>query len=372
MKVNLKIVILLLVCIPLCARAVPSNAPTEEQVSKLMAAAWKEPPHSIDVTLYKKITKPPKPVEEFRRMFENSFDKREGPKENLSGWGLEERNRDIQLNVERAVKEQEVGRRIKQRIRVDGYRQRTDQVIGYPKMVLLKGTPHERTRPEVVLGPNTPYEMSLVNIGDKRKGDYTSFAYYHMNKSARITNKRGSRWKRSDIARLAGLPEGISLWLQILLGQKQDTPTDPVYVPDYEKLKKLSTGELEKISVRICPEPNAPDTMDRIEIRIPRDSIEPGTIMICDREDYSRIYYYEVRNPLTGQLLFRRQCSNFDSQGFPHNATSIQYDENGNIKRKEVYRIVKVQLNPSIPDKVFKFQPPPDYEVTDLRSGNQQ
>jgi hypothetical protein len=301
-------------------------------------------------------------------MFENFFDKAEGPKENLSGWGLEERDRTIQMNVERAVKEQEVGRTMKQRIRIYGYRQRTDQVIGYPKMVLLEGTTHERIRPELVLGPNTPYDMTLVNLGDKHKGDYTSFAYYHKMKSATITDKRGSRWKRSEISRLACLPEIICLWLKIMLGQKQDTPTDPVYVPDNQKLDKLSTDELEKINVRICPDTNAPDTMGRIEIMIPKDSVEPGNIIICDREDYSRIYYYEVRNPLTGQILFTRRCSNFDSQGFPHNATLVQYDENGSIKEKEVYRIAKVQLNPSIEDDVFLFRPPVGYKVTDFRS----
>jgi hypothetical protein len=138
-------------------------------------------------------------------------------------------------------------------------------------------------------------------------------------------------------------------------------------VPDGEKLEKLSTGELEKISVRICPDPNVPDTKDRIEIGLPKDSIVPGTIMICDREDYSRVYYYEVRHPLTGQLLFTRECTNFDSQGFPRNATEIQYDADGKLKKKEVYTIVEVDLDPSIPDEVFIFQPPPGYKVKDSR-----
>lgn len=368
MKVNIKILILLTCCIHSSAKEVPYDLPTEEQVIKLVEAVWKEPPQSIDVTLYKDITKIPKSAEEIRKMFEDFFNKKEGPKENLSPAELEMRNRDIQLNVEKTINEQKVGRRMKQRIRINGYRQRTDQVTAQSKMVLLEGTSHEYTRPEVLLGPNTPYDMTLVNLGDKHKGDYTSFAYYHRMKGATITDKRGSRWKRSEISRLACLPEIICLWLKIMLGQKQDTPTDPVYVPDNQKLDKLSTDELEKINVRICPDTNAPDTMDRIEIRIPKDSVEAGNIIICDREDYSRIYYYEVRNPLTGQILFTRRCSNFDSQGFPHNATLVQYNENGSIKEKEVYRIAKVQLNPSIQDDVFLFRPPVDYKVTDFRS----
>ncbi len=370
MKIHIGIMIVISVCIPLYAMSDPWNLPTADQVSRLAAAAWKEPFNSIDVTLYKEIETAAKSVEEFRQMFENFFDKAEGPKENLSDWGLEERNRTIQMNVERVVKEQEVGRTMKQRIRIDGYRQRTDQVIGYPRMVLLENTPHERIRPEVVLGPNTPYETTLVNMGDKRKGDYTSFAYNHSNRSTRIKNKRRSMWQRSDIGTLAGLPKGASLVLQILLGQKQDTPTGPVYVPDTEKLEKLSTDELEKISVKICPDPDAPDTKDRIEVRLSKDSIEPGNIMICNRRDYSRVYHYENRNSLTGQLLFRRQCSSFDSQGFPRNVTVIEYDADGKLKKKEEYRFEKVVLNPAIANEVFEFRPPEGYTVKDLRPKN--
>ena len=364
MKVNVRIVVLLLACIGLYAEAGPGNPPSEEQVGKLVAAAWKEPVRSIDVTLYKEITKPPKSVEEFRRIFENSFDKREGPKENLSAAELEMRNRNIQLNVERAIKEQEAGRRMKQRIRIDGHRQCLDQVIGWPKMVLLEGTPEERTRPDVILGPNTPYEATFVNFGDQPQGDFTSFVYYHKMKSATITNKRGARWKRSDVPKFAAFP----IDLQSILGQKQDTSTGVGYEPDTGKLDRLaSTGELDNMSVRICPEPNDPNARDRIEVKFCKDCVEPGIIIVCDREDYSRVYYCETRNASNKPFLIR-ECSNFDAQGFPRTASIIEYDFEGSLKKKEVYTFEKVELNPLIPDEVFKFNPPPSYKVEDLRS----
>ena len=37
---------------------------------------------------------------------------------------------------------------------------------------------------------------------------------------------------------------------------------------------------------------------------------------------------------------------------------------------KSVYRIEKVQLNPVIPDEVFAFNPPEDYDVSDHRPGS--
>jgi len=365
MKVGIRIVILLSICIPLYASSDPCNLPTAEQVSKLAAAAWKEPVNSIDVVLYKEIKGPAKSVEEFRQMFENFFDKAEGPKENLSGWGLEERDRTIQMNVERAVKEQEVGRTMKQRIRIDGYHQRTDQVTAQSKIVLLEGTPHERIRPEVLLGPNTPYDMTLVNLGDKRKGDYTSFAYYHKMKGATITDKRGSRWaNKSNIIDFASPASSF----QGLLGVNQGTTLVPLFVPDPNKIEKLSKTGLVAGVLRftISPDPNNPNTRDRIEIK--SDEYPYGTVMICDREDYSRVYYMEICNPRTGKPLYVRKLSNFNPQGFPHNATVIEYDIDGKLKKQEVYRIVKVQLNPSISDDVFEFQPPVGYRVTDLRT----
>lgn len=363
-------ILLALICILLYIKPVLSNPPTKEQVTKLATTACKERPHSIDVTLYKEITKPPKSVEEFRQMFEDAFAKGEGrPKENLSPAELEMRNRDIQLNVERSVKEQKVGRKIKERVRISGHRQRIDQVLGWPKMVLLQGTPYEEVRPEVVLGPNTPYEMTHVNLGDKRKGDYTSFAYYHYNKAAQITNNRNSMWAQSDIIGMLA-PPGISITLQPQLGVNKGTTSQPIFVPDPNKMQKItSTGILAgNQRLAIVRDPNNPDSRDRIEIKDP--NYLGGIVLICDREDYSRIYYYEIRNPLLGRLLMTRECSNFDAQGFPHNATVIKFDMDGNLTEKEVYRVEGVELNPVIPDEVFEFRPPAGYDVADFRPGS--
>jgi hypothetical protein len=367
MKLNLKMGVLLLACILWYAKPLLSSVPSEDQVAKLMAAAWQERPRSIDVTLYKEITAPPKSVEEFRRMFEDALNKGGRPKENLSPAELEMHNRDVQLNMERALNEQEAGRKIKQRIRISDYRQRIDQVLGMPKMVLLQGTPYEEVRPEVVLGQNTPYEMAHVNLGDKRKGDYTSFAYYHQNKTAQIINNRNLMWAKSDIIEMLA-PPGISIIFQLHLGVNEGTISQPIFVPDPNKIQKVtSTGILsDNQRLSIIPDPNNPDSRDRVEIKDPNSLF--GIVMICDKKDYSRVYYSETRNPLTGKLLVTTECSNFDAQGFPHKATIIKFDMDGNLKEKEVYTVERVELNPVIPDDVFEFKAPEGYKVTDFRA----
>lgn len=362
MKVNLKIVVLLIVCISLYSKADSINPPSEEQISKLAAAAWKrELPQSIDVTLYKEIVKPPTSEEEIRKMVEGFFNKAEGPKENLSGWDLKERDRTIQMNVENILQEQEAGRRVKKRIRIGGHRQRIDQVSAHPKKALLKGTPHERINPEVVLEPDTPFVHTYINTKDPNTGDFVSYHYAGDMNTAFVNT---TRWKKSDIINFAGL----AFAFRGLLGVNEGTLSEPVFVPDPSKMEKLrKTGLVTGVlRLTINPDPNNPDTKDRIEIK--KSDHSGGTILICDRENYSYVYYQKFCMPTTGKPLYVREYGNFDSQGFPRNITEIQYDIDGNFKEKSVYRIVKVELNPSIPDEVFEFRPPKDYKVQDLRS----
>jgi len=363
-NINIRVIVSFLLLFTFCNNALSKNFITEEQVQKMAAAAWKKPVRSIDVTLYKEITEPPKSEGEIRKVFEDVFKKTEGPKEKLSPAELEMRNKTIQLNVERAIKQQEIGRKIKQRIRLDGFRQRIDEAFAWPKMVLLEGTPHEIIEPEVILGPNTPYEMTHVNSGDNRKGDYTSFRYFHNMKKARITNNKKSRRARSDFINFARLAS----FFQGLLGVNKGTFSEPVFVPDPNKMEKLrKTGLLaDEVRLVISPDPNNIGTRNRIEIKSGKQPC--GNIMICDRNDYSRVYYMRACIPTTGKVLHVAECNNFDSQGFPHNITEIEYDLNGDFKKKSVYKIEKVELNPVIPDEAFKFNPPKGYEVTDHRS----
>ncbi|MDD5134227.1 MAG: hypothetical protein PHP01_02295 [Phycisphaerae bacterium] len=360
MKVNIGIPILLLVCIPLCAKGSIGNPPTAEQIDKMASAAWKEPVTSIDITLYKHTIKPPKSVEEIRQMFENALEDPKRPKEQLSPQELEQYDRNVQLNVERTIKVQETGSKTKERIRIDGYRQRIDSAFGWPEMTLLKGTPPEMHRSQVVLGPDTSYNMTYINLGDEHKGDYRSFTYYHGNKSATMTNNKKTRWAKSDIMDFARL----SSCFQGVLGVSDGTISEPVYIPDVNKIEELQKTGLVANALRltITPEPNAPDSRDRIEIK--SDEYSCGIVIICDKNNYSRIYCMEICNPGTGKPLYIKQFSNFDDQDFPHNATIIEYDANGNLKNKEIYTIEKVELNPILSKDVFEFAPPEEYEIT--------
>ncbi|MHB0945586.1 MAG: LolA family protein [Sedimentisphaerales bacterium] len=362
MKLNLKTVFLFIIFVIFCFKMTVGNPPTESQRGKLVDAVLKEPARSIDITLYKNIIEPQKPAEELRQMFEDFFDKAEGPKKNLSSADIESRDRDIRLNVERTLKEQETGRKVKERIRVDGYRQRIDQVFGRPKMVLLKGTPYEQIRPEIVLGPDTPYDETLVNLGDKRRGEYTSFTYFHTNKTARITNSKKSMWKRSDVLDFTSLAS----FLRPLLCGDKGTLLEPVFVPEPNKLDRfIETGFLsDTTQLTISSDPNTSGKRERIDIK--SGDSQYGMVIICDNNDYSKIYYIEINNPITGKPLCVSKFDSFDTKGFPYSAEITEYGVDGQLKKREFYRIERVELNPAIPNEVFEFSPPKDYEVTKI------
>ncbi|MHC4155301.1 MAG: LolA family protein [Planctomycetota bacterium] len=335
--------------------ALSEGLPDEEQVDKLVAAVWKDKPDRIDATIYKTISKPPKPYGQIRERMEDFFAKDKSwilqeyePNSHGRTVMLEKLNRNIEMNVERIMKEQQQPTRIKTRIRISGGRERHD-------------TAYTRT-PDVSLGPNTPFEGTFVDLGEHVQGDIKAFSYHHDTKIANIDTKG---WKASHIEDLTGLPYRITIGWKVVMGTQT---TSGLYVPDPDKIQEIKrTGLLlDRFSLTVIPDPEAPSTRDRIELRDPNYGIT--TILICDRNDYSRLYSLKSYMPTTGHVSYVRECSNFDSQGFPHNAVVIEYDIEGKLKKKETYIIEEVDLNPVIPDEVFKFNPPDGYKVTDLRA----
>lgn len=335
---------------PLCA-----NTINEEKMAKLLTAVWKDKPDSIDVTVYETITKPAKSEQQIREKEEEVFARdrsrileRYEPDSRARRIMLDKLNRTIEMNVKRLAKEQQTPTRIKERIRISNDRERRDIAFA-------------RT-PDVPLGPNTPFEMTTVDLGENMAGDIKAFQYNHDRKTARIYN---GGWKASHIEDFTGLPRIIGFSWQVILGEKAGSGR---YMLNANKVQEvIRTGTfLEGFHLKIEPDQDAPETRDRIELTKSSGG-QPVITLVCKKSDYSRVYSIQSYDANTGRLTHIRMCSNFDSHGFPYNVTIIEYDADGNLKKKVDYKFAEVELNPAMPDEVFEFHPPEGYTIHDLR-----
>ncbi len=343
-----------------------NSIPTEEQVQKLATAAWKEPIKNIDITFYKDYMIAPESVEQLRKRAEEIADEEfEGRSfDELKPYEIESRNNFIEENVKNWVERQKIPRKAKSRVWISGNNQRIDMVI---------------VGPNEPLGLDTPFVDTYVNTKDANTRDFVSYHYASEMNTVFVDT---TMWAKQDIAQFAGVPIITKMSLQLFLGLDQgSTPKSLNYIPDPNKIAKLARTGLAVIEpiggtkakgnkvvnrISIRPDPNAPST--RVIIEMGDLNYFPTTILICDIEDYSQVYRAEFHIPTTNKLIYLRECNNFDSNGFPHNITEIKYDKDGNLVEKSVYRIIKVELNPSIPAEVFEFHPPKGYKITDYRS----
>jgi hypothetical protein len=348
--------------------------PTRQQAMKLVAEAWENPIQSIDVTFYASIRESDKSELDIRKQLEKKFRNIHGLKGELSPKMLEQQNRMIEMNVVRILKEQQIGRKMKVRIRKDSKRQRTDMVFGKPEVTTFAGTEKEKRLQGKTLSDSTPFEITNVYVTDE--GRYTHFEYLHKNKTATIKTalEPDRTLRKSNILKVLGMPEEVSTLLQRLLGKKEITTSGEVYLPDQAKINKLcSSGTMEdkeNVSIRVFSEKDTGHNRDRIEISFSDEESKSEMLkmtMVCDIQDYSKVYDYELRDLVSNQPVIKRVCSNFGPDGFPSNSTETKYDNDGNIEREITHRVVSVRLNVPIPDDVFEFNPPKDYTVNDLR-----
>ncbi|MHC4396109.1 MAG: hypothetical protein ACYS1A_10695 [Planctomycetota bacterium] len=345
--------VILCACSIIKANTTFDNMLTEDQVAKLVAAAWQSPPSSLDVTLYKELTKPAMSIEQIRINVQKVFDATEdGAKYRMDIEGdIKNRNAEIEQEINRIAKEQQSPRVLKQQIRIMDHYYRLDQTIVKPGMQVEQ---------------EMAYEQTFVNSGDPSKGDYTHFDYDHNRKIATIYGSK-SMWRRDKILDLATMPMGAHFLIQAFLGEKMETPTGDILVPDNQKMRKLAMGDIDNLNISISSEGIGPDARDHIMIRVPKVSSNNMIVITCDRDDYSRVYRFESHNPQTGQLMFVRECEDFDSQGFPHNATMQWYDKSGKIVRKENWAVEEVKLNSALAKDLFSFHIPSNYGMVDRR-----
>jgi hypothetical protein len=314
-----------------------SKVPTKQQIDKLIDAVCKNPPSSVDITFNVRFFRKPMSEEQIRNMFEDALSRPDRPKEKMSDRERKQFEKDVKSNMERTLKEQATGVNMRERVRLTGKRERIDRVAIKPS------------------DPNSAYNGTFIY------SERTIISCYPSMKTVEISQRKGEGISNSDITNIISPP---LLGLRSLLTDKQQVAAGNC-VSSAKKIDALATiGKIDDTEVSICPEPNA--TQSKVHIELKGNNGIVRTICVCDKDDYSRAYYTEIRMPFTGQPLYIRECNDFDVQGIPRNVDVTEYNIDGSLGSQKIYNVEDVNLNPIIPDDVFKFNPPEDYKIVEV------
>ncbi|MBE0538016.1 MAG: hypothetical protein IH624_20330, partial [Phycisphaerae bacterium] len=314
-----------------------ARLPDAGEVQRLIEAVLKAHPGRMDITYCKTLRDLGRTRADFEKVYTEAFSQMDGRPERLEGAQLERFNRQVQMNVERSLREQEVGSRSKVRFYYEAGRQRVDS------FVLEKSRGVESGERAEVFVPSTS-TIEAANC----EGVWTRTTYSHGNKTARAEPIRGrSTYILNDVVQFFGLPAPLAGMLRLHLC---DMDSSGGVAANERKMEQLRTGAMEGAAVTIEEKGDA-----AVEITMVRRSAEGKRLvevaMVCDRADYSRVYSWEG-SFAGGASKGRRE---FDSGGLPRSVLVELYKADGSLLRHEAYEIEAVSLNRPLDADAFEL-----------------
>jgi len=313
---------------------------TPGEMARLIAAAWEDSPMSVDVTFFIEHQRKPMKLSEVERSVRYAYDASERAAMKLSH---EEREFSISQEVERIIREQELPRYARQRVRVQRHLYRLDET---------KLNAHDS---ELNATPTATY----VNGGTGLKGDYMHFVYDHQQKTATVFSKKG-RWQEQRVADWLGIPTHARAVLKILLGAQIETGE---WVPSPDKSQSIAQGEDEQFLLDV------EQRKDQVAFSITLRSTpgRPSIVLICDAQNYSKVYETCFYNFQTGKMREKIQRDDFDRNGFPRSVHHVMYTEEGIISMEANIAVEKVELGCDLPQALFEFNAAEGYVIVDRR-----
>jgi hypothetical protein len=211
---------------------------------------------------------------------------------------------------------------------------------------------------------NISYKSTYIKVTDDKESITRHFIYNNQGKPVlRQTSKSDGGLLDSTLINMnvTMMPVGLIKVIKTELG---DEGQNGIWEPNEAKINFICNSADKEASISVQTDPNSPQTRVKIEIiicNIHRKPLVKG-IMICDKNDYSIIYDNRIEIPTTGNAVSVETRSDSDAQGFPHNITSTEYDNNCQIKQIKKCIVQDVVINRTIPDKIFRCDPN-EYEI---------
>lgn len=317
----------------------------KDQIFKLADAAWKKSPSSLDILVYREVKKKPLSEETVRSAVEKMYKSTDQGAVNTTS---NAKKAEMEGEVQRIMREQQLPRFMKQRIRNKGeYLYRVDETF----------TPSGQT----VIPNSTPVTRTFVNSGNPSKSDYAHFEYNHVSKIATLFNEK-AMWHRENINEWCDMPQDVKVVLQNIFGvYAKDVG---LYMPDANLIDQVIKETRENWRISFNSIKYNELNLLQIKVILSNFSNNPIFSMMCDPTDYNRVYRYERYNPSNNNPIYVRECDKFNSQGFPMVVNIYNYID-GEVSNYDKFTVEKADLNLNISDDIFKFNPPVGYGIVD-------
>jgi len=105
---------------------------------------------------------------------------------------------------------------------------------------------------------------------------------------------------------------------------------------------------------------------DRVDFFSGEGGARLGTSLVCDHDDYARVFRFEVYDE-NGTLRVLREVDDYDAEGMPRSVRMVTSGGGGPGADERAITFLAVDTNPVFADDVFEFRPPPGYAIVDVR-----
>lgn len=326
---------------------------TAQMIRKLCEAGLAPPPERFDLLVYREVHWPKKSREEFRKQAEKVLNDM-APDE--AGPNIkEEREAEIEFNVNAWLEDQKVPKRYIQRIRQDGQHQRFD-------MVQL-GLMAQLNRTLETSMPNAKLSDSYVKLGkDKTPEGYSTFQTVGATRSVAIMRK-SEGWHDCPVDRWLSSPFIINMAFRF--GRKAPD-SDRVFCSEQKMRDFLAGASGEMVSVTTVNDPRAETPLDLVEFT----DLASGRIrlsMLLDPSDYRRAYELEAHDSGGAGTSAIVKRSGFLPNGMATELEASSYHPNGELIQSDRVYVLRCDFDPVFTGDEFKLRVPPGYGLHDGR-----
>ncbi len=359
----------LLLFVPLLGAAsgvVFAAPPTDAEMQALSDFAFQVRPEQGDITVYRTQRLPAgePPAAALQKVTEGIRTAETALAEQDRKYGKKSTPEELEQRIAGAIakwkQQQAVPLILKQRIRVNGFRYRLDQVTS-------------RDVPGITV--DTDYVDTYVNMGNPLEQDHNTFHLSLNAKHAFRDNREGTRWAQDSMLDVVGVSFATEFFLKGVLGELLEANGKKQLTLDAKKMARLMNDSDPDIRIDVSrPSEKAMAkkvTLSGRDSFYQRVKLSPPanrTLLELTFDDQWRCLAEKVYAAANGTVVATMTREEFDGKGVPRIVKRATFEPSGDFKLSESTIVLAYATDP-IAEEVFEFNPPEGFSVVDNRPG---